>query len=64
MPNLTVEILEGRSLDQKRELVKYLTAAVCETLHVEPQRVRIRIVDVATDQLARGGVLRIDQQEP
>lgn len=60
MPVITVDILTGRSLEQKRALVSKVTEAVVETLDVKPETVRMRIRETDRSNSAQGGVLRSD----
>lgn len=60
MPTLVIDLFKGhiKTDDQKRELVKRLTDAVVDSLHVEPMQVRIRINENDKAWSSRGGVLR------
>lgn len=66
MPTLVIDLFKGhiKTEDQKRDLVKRLTEAVVETIHVEPMQVRIRINENDKSLSARGGVLRSDSDAP
>jgi len=44
MPTIIVEADEGRTVEQKRGLVKDITEAVCKNFKVEPQAVTIHSV--------------------
>lgn len=46
MPMLQVSILEGRTPQQKEELIARLTQTVTETLSVKPESVRILIQEM------------------
>lgn len=61
MPILQVEMLKGRTTDQKREMVKKVTAAVAETLVCPPEAVTIIIREVKEENLGQAGVLRVDK---
>jgi 4-oxalocrotonate tautomerase len=60
MPTIRIEMWSGRTLDQKRVLVKKVTEAVVEALKVQPEEVKIRIVESEKENYAVGGVLRSD----
>lgn len=60
MPYITVKLTEGRSLEQKRDLVKRLTGAVVDSLAVPPDFVRIELVELKKDIFAVGGELVCD----
>lgn len=64
MPNVVIDFLEGRSLEQKRAMVKKVTEALVETLNCQPEAVQIVIHEVSTDQIANGGTLRCDKKSP
>jgi 4-oxalocrotonate tautomerase len=60
MPNITVELFTGRTLEQKREYVAAVTKSTVEILKVKPEAVRIRLVEMETWDLANGGSLECD----
>ena len=60
MPELTIEMMEGRTIEQKRELVRRLTDVVVETLKVDPSSVLIVIHENRRHDKAKGGVLFSD----
>jgi 4-oxalocrotonate tautomerase len=57
MPTMHIELFEGRSPDQKRELVEALTRETCRVLDCEPSAVDIILIDVRRDNWATGGVM-------
>ena len=62
MPNVVIDILEGRTIDQKRAMVKEVTKALTETLNCPSEAVQIVIHEVSRDQIANGGILRCDKK--
>jgi 4-oxalocrotonate tautomerase len=60
MPNITVELFTGRTLEQKRAYVAAVTRSTVEILKVKPEAVRIRLVEMETWDLANGGNLESD----
>lgn len=60
MPEVIVYLIEGRSLDQKRALVKDLTAAVVKHVGAPPESVTVSLVETAKASKAKGGVLFAD----
>lgn len=56
MPLIRVEMLEGRTPDQKTALVKALTQAVVETLGSKPDVVDVMLFDIPRTNWATGGV--------
>ena len=63
MPTIIVEMLEGRSVEQKRELAKRITDAIVEIAQTKPENVRIYFHDIPKFNMAQSGILRIDQKE-
>jgi len=57
MPEIYVHAVEGRTLDQKRALVRDITAAVVKNFDVSPDRVMVQIIESAKENKAKGGVL-------
>lgn len=57
MPTLRVELLEGRTVEQKKALAEALTKAVVETLGSKPESVDILLYDIKRQDWATGGVL-------
>ena len=60
MPIIQVHLIEGRTVEQKRALVKKMTAVVCETVNVQPEAVRIILSDMAKHDYAIAGQLKAD----
>lgn len=56
MPTLKVEMLEGRTPEQKTALVKALTQAVVDSLGSKPESVDVLIYDIPRQNWATGGV--------
>lgn len=61
MPIITVNMIEGRTVDQKRRLVAEMTDTVVRTLSVKPEDVKIILQDMAKHDYAVGGVLFVDR---
>jgi 4-oxalocrotonate tautomerase len=57
MPEVYVYAVEGRSLDQKRALVKDITDAVVKNFKVGADAVMVQIVESSKENKAKGGVL-------
>jgi 4-oxalocrotonate tautomerase len=60
MPLVIVKADEGRSIEQKRGLVKDITDAVCRNFKVPPEAVSIMIQEGKKENRARAGKLAID----
>ena len=61
MPIIQVNLIEGRTVDQKRKLVVEMTRAVVDALEVKAEDVRIILQDMAKHDYAVGGVLVRDR---
>lgn len=60
MPSINITILEGRTLEQKRQLVKGITDVVVKTCNTKPEKVSIYLNEVKKENSAKAGVLRCD----
>jgi 4-oxalocrotonate tautomerase len=61
MPIVRIHLLAGRDIEKKRELVKKVTEAVCDTLGSPPHKVRVVLQDMAHHDYAVAGVLYCDE---
>jgi 4-oxalocrotonate tautomerase len=57
MPNITVELLKGRTVDQRRAFAKAVTESAVTILGARPQDVRMVFQEITPDVVANGGVL-------
>jgi 4-oxalocrotonate tautomerase len=57
MPEIYVYAIEGRSIDQKRALVKEITDSVVRHFGVDAEAVVVQIVESSRANKAKGGVL-------
>jgi len=60
MPFIIVEAFEGRTVEQKRGLVKDMTEAVCKNFKVDPDAVSILIHEIKRENTGKAGKLIID----
>ncbi|MFH1671822.1 MAG: tautomerase family protein [Pseudomonadota bacterium] len=60
MPTIIVEADEGRTIEQKRGLVKDVTEAVCKNFNVPPQAVTILIHEQKKENRGKDGKLAVD----
>ena len=61
MPEVTIELAEGRSLEQKRGLVRDITEAVVKNCGVDREAVVVIIHENPKTDKAKGGVLFSDR---
>jgi 4-oxalocrotonate tautomerase len=57
MPEIYVHAVEGRTLDQKRALVRDITEAVVKNFNVTADSVMVQIVESPKHNKAKGGIL-------
>ena len=61
MPFINVKMLEGRTHEQKKALVKAMTDAIVETCGAKAEGTMVVIEDISRDHWARNGVLLSEQ---
>ena len=61
MPGVTVQLLEGRDKQKKRELAQAVTKAIVDVCKVKPEETTVIIEEYPRDDWARGGVLVRDR---
>lgn len=62
MPFVVVNMWEGRSVDQKRELVKAITDAMVEHAGARPDALHVAIQEYPKTNWALAGVLAVDRK--
>ena len=60
MPLVTIKIIEGRTIEQKRNMVRDVTEAIAKNIGCKPEAVNIDIVDLKKENIATGGKLFYD----
>jgi len=60
MPIVQIDMLEGRTLEQKRAMVAKVTEAIVETADCKPEVVTIIIREMQAANLGKAGKLRSD----
>ena len=61
MPIVHIELLEGRTTEQKRQLVTKVTEAITESVNCPKESVTIVLSEMATNHLAKAGKLTCDE---
>lgn len=61
MPILQVELLKGRTTEQKRAMAERVTQALVETVNCKKEDVKIIIREMEREDYAAGGVLASDK---
>jgi 4-oxalocrotonate tautomerase len=62
MPYVTIVLKEGRTVEQKREIVKAVTDAVARTANAKPDAIHIILQDTPATNLAKEGILLADRK--
>lgn len=57
MPNITVELLRGRTIEQRRDFAQAVAESAVEILGARRQDVRMVFTEITPDTVANGGVL-------
>jgi len=60
VPPVVVSVLEGITLEKKRELVKEITELIVKKLNVPPEAVSMVIEESSRENVAHGGKLFVD----
>jgi 4-oxalocrotonate tautomerase len=60
MPIVTIELIEGRTVDQKREMAKKITDVIKEVAKVKEETVEIIFHDMKKENFAKAGKLAMD----
>lgn len=60
MPLVTIKILEGRTIEQKRGIAKDVTEAIVKNVGCPDSAVQIEMVDLKPENIAQGGKLFSD----
>lgn len=62
MPFIVIKITEGRSSEQKKELMKAITVETSRILQIAPENVRTVIEEYSLDHWGVGGVALSDKK--
>ncbi|MGA9169496.1 MAG: 2-hydroxymuconate tautomerase family protein [Nitrososphaeraceae archaeon] len=62
MPVMQITISQGRSVEQKRELIRVLTRETARIMNTEEEKVRILIYEVSKENWGNAGVLGLDMK--
>ena len=60
MPVIQITISQGRSVEQKRELIKVLTRETARIMQTKEEKIRILIYEVSKENWGNGGFIGID----
>jgi 4-oxalocrotonate tautomerase len=62
MPNITVELLRGRTVEQRRDFAAAVAESAVEILGARRQDVRMVFTEITPDTVANGGVLASEDE--
>ena len=60
MPIIQITMSQGRSVEQKRELIKVLTKETARIMKTQEEKIRILIYEVSKENWGNAGVLGTD----
>ena len=60
MPVIQIEMIKGRTLQQKRDMVQKVTDVLVDTIQCKKEAVTIVIREVDKENIAKAGVLHSD----
>jgi 4-oxalocrotonate tautomerase len=63
VPNVTIEWLQGRTLEQKRKVIAGITDLLVEAADARREAVQVTFIEMSKDSWGRGGLLGIDRTD-
>ena len=63
VPNVTIEWLQGRSLDQKRKVIAGITDLLVDVSDARREAVQVTFIEMSKEDWGRGGLLGIDRTD-
>lgn len=63
VPNVTIEWLQGRSVDQKRKVIAGITDLLVDVADARREAVQVTFIDMSKEDWGRGGLLGIDRTD-
>ena len=61
MPHIQITLLEGRTPEQKRQIVERITETMVEVAGTTREAVSVAFIEVSPADFARAGVLALDK---
>ncbi|HEX5892137.1 MAG: 2-hydroxymuconate tautomerase family protein [Nitrososphaeraceae archaeon] len=62
MPVIQITISQGRSVEQKRELIEVLTKETARIMKTQEEKVRILIYEVSKENWGNAGIIGLDMK--
>lgn len=63
MPNVTIEWLQGRTVEQKRRVIAGITDLLVEAADARREAVQVTFREMTKENWGRGGLLGIDRTD-
>lgn len=60
MPVIQITISQGRTVEQKRELIKVLTRETARIMKTQEEKIRVLIYEVSKENWGNGGFIGVD----
>jgi len=60
MPIVTIELIEGRTVEQKREMAKRITETIVDVTKIPQDAVEVIFHDMKKEDYSKAGILAID----
>jgi len=57
---IQITISQGRTVEQKRELIKVLTMETARIMKTQDEKVRVLIYEVSKENWGNGGIIGVD----
>jgi 4-oxalocrotonate tautomerase len=62
MPVIQITISQGRSIEQKRELIEVLTKETARIMKTQEEKIRILIYEVSKENWGNAGIIGLDMK--
>ena len=62
MPVIQITIGQGRSVEQKRELIEVLTKETARIMKTQEEKIRILIYEVSKENWGNAGIIGLDMK--
>ena len=62
MPVIQITISQGRSVEQKRELIEVLTRETARIMKTQEEKIRILIYEVSKENWGNAGIIGLDMK--
>ena len=64
MPEIYVELAEGRTAEQKKAIMKGITDVIVQTLGADPETVVVTIHEIKLENKMKGGRTFVERRKP